>query len=260
MKIATYNVWNDNIDIRIDQLIKEIDNIDVDLIGLQEVPPNFWAELLGKTKYPYNIYFTYKDQSEGLAILSKCKFTNPIFLYESSEFDNSRAMNAVIELNGIKYSITNVHLPWDSVLAKEKQIVAIDKYIHKQGSTVDISILLGDFNCTGDSSVHHYLLGDQSLLGCEAKPYWNDLASVHASLNGYKIVPTLDFNNNPRWGGKNTNYIPDTCDRIYIMEPYNFELKFKLKNVSIFGKDISPKTGFAPSDHYGLLSEVEFTK
>lgn len=260
MKIATYNVWNDNITIRIDQLIKEIENIDVDLIGLQEVPSVFWTALLNKTKYSNNIYFTYNDRNEGLAILSKHKLNNAFFLYESSEFENSYAMNVIIELNAIKYSITNVHLPWDSALTKEKQIVAIDKYIHKQGSMVDFSVLLGDFNCTGDSSVHHYLLGDQSLLGCEAKPYWNDLASVHASLNGYQIVPTLDFNNNPRWRGKNTNYIPDTCDRIYIMESYNFETEFKLKNVSIFGKDISPKTGFAPSDHYGLLAEVEFTK
>jgi len=190
--------------------------------------------------------------------LSKHKILSSYFLNESEEFNNSLALNVIIEINGIKYSITNVHLPWDSVLEKEKQIVAIDKYIHKQKEQVNFFILLGDFNCTLNSSVHRYLLGDQSLLGFESKPYWNDIASVHAFLNNYNITPTLDFINNPRWKGKNTNYIPDTCDRILIMESYNWDFEFMLKNVCVFGKDVSSETGFAPSDHYGLYSEVDF--
>jgi endonuclease/exonuclease/phosphatase family metal-dependent hydrolase len=258
MKIATYNVWNKDIDMRMEQLIQEINNIDVDIIGLQEVPPKFWTYVIDKINYKNYTYFMYQGQNEGLAFLSKHEIKKSFFLNKSDEFDNSFALNVIIEINGIRFSVTNVHLPWASALVKEKQIVSIDRYIHRQKDQVDFFILLGDFNCTEGSSVHHYLLGDQSLLGCEAKPYWNDLARVHASLNNYDIVPTLDFVNNPRWGGKNTNYIPDTCDRILIMESYNWALEFKLKNVCIFGKNISPKTRFAPSDHYGLLADVEF--
>ena len=106
--------------------------------------------------------------------------------------------------------------------------------------------------------MHHFLLGDQSLLGCEANPYWNDLASVHAELNGYHVAPTLDFVNNPRWKGKNTNYAPDVCDRIYIMESFCWDNEFRLLDVVVFGKEASPDTGYAPSDHYGVLAEVEF--
>jgi endonuclease/exonuclease/phosphatase family metal-dependent hydrolase len=258
MKIATYNVWNENIDLRKEQLIQEINNIDVDIIGLQEVPTNFWKELINQSKYKYSEYFMYNDENEGLAFLSKHQIKTSFFLNDSLEFRNSLALNIVLELNSVKFSITNVHLPWDSVLAKERQIVAIDKYIHLQKEMVHFFILLGDFNCTENSSVHNYLLGNQSLLGCESKPYWNDLASVHATLNGYDIVPTLDFVTNPRWGGKNKNYIPDTCDRILIMEPHNWDYEFKLQTVDVFGKNISQKTGLAPSDHYGLVSEVEF--
>jgi len=258
MKIATYNVWYENIGIRTTQLIDEINNIDVDVMGLQEVPPSFYEKLITNVKYPYHAFVSY-DEEMGLAFLSKYPIDKEFSLFESAEFDNSIAHNVIVDKNGTRLSITNVHLPWDSALAKEKQIVAIDRYIHAQKDEVHFFILLGDFNCTLSSSVHNYLLGNQTLLGCESKPYWNDLAGVHAALNGYDVISTLDFVNNPRWRGKNTNYVPDTCDRIYIMESFNWDNVFSLWNVNIFGKEVSPKTGFAPSDHYGLLAEVDFT-
>jgi endonuclease/exonuclease/phosphatase family metal-dependent hydrolase len=259
MKIATYNVWYPNIDIRAEQLIEAINNIDADIVGLQEVPPVFYKKLIANVKYPHHAYILYDDKDGmGLAFLSKHSLYNQSSLLESIEFNNSIALNSILEVDGIKFSVTNVHLPWDSALAKEQQIVAIDKYIHSQKSNAHFFILLGDFNCTLNSSVHHYLLGDQTLLGCEANPYWNDLATAHAVLNGYDIVPTLDFVNNPRWRGKNTVYIPDVCDRIYIMESFNWDYEFNLHDVNVFGKEVSPKTGYAPSDHYGLLAEVTF--
>ena len=260
MRIATYNVWYPNIGIRAEQLVQEIDMLEADIIGLQEVPPDFFMKLTDNLKYPHHIFGLYDNEDEmGLAFFSRVPFSERQFLYESKEHENSIALNVIIEVAGIKLSVTNLHLPWDSVLAKEKQIVAIDRYIHSQKDEADFYVLLGDFNCTLESSVHHYLLGNQSLLGCEAKPYWNDLATAHASLNGYTVAPTLDFVNNPRWNGKNTNYVPDTCDRIYVMESFNWDYEFKLCDIRIFGKEVSKKTGYAPSDHYGVLTELEFT-
>ncbi len=260
MKFATYNVWYPNIELRTEQLINEINRTDADIIGLQEVTPLFYQSLISSASYPYHTYLSYgDDDGYGLALLCRYPFLEQFSLFTSNEYDNSIAQNIVFEKDGMRFSVTNVHLPWDSALAKEKQIVAVDKYIHGQKDTANFFILLGDFNCTLASSVHHYLLGDQSLLGCEAKPYWNDLATVHSTLNGYSIVPTLDFVSNPRWQGKNTNYIPDTCDRIYIMESFNWDYEFKLCDVKVFGQEVSPVTGYAPSDHYGLLAEVQFT-
>lgn len=258
MRIATYNVWYPEIDVRKEQLLYEINNTDADVIGLQEAPPEFYKCLVANSKFPYYTYVPYDDNC-GLVFLCKHPILEHFSLTTSDEFENSIAHNIVFEVNGIRFSATNVHLPWDSVIEKEKQIVAIDKYIHNQKDNVNFFVLLGDFNCTLNSSVHHYLLGDQTLHGYEAKPYWNDLATVHAALNGYDIASTLDFTNNPRWGGKNTNYVPDTCDRVYIMESFNWDYEFKLLDVSIFGKEVSTKTGFAPSDHYGLMADVEFT-
>ena len=76
MKIATYNVWNKDIAHRQEQLIQEINNIDVDIIGLQEVPPIFWTELIDQSKYKFHKYFLYKDEDEGLAFLSKHQIKN----------------------------------------------------------------------------------------------------------------------------------------------------------------------------------------
>ena len=197
MKIATYNVWYPKIDIRAEQLLAEIDRLDADIIGLQEVPPVFYEEIVRKCKYKYCKYVPYadayadayvdEDEKIGLAILCKHPIVEHFSLFDSAENGNSVAHNVIFEAAGIRFSATNVHLPWDSAIEKEKQIVAIDKFIHAQKDKVHFFLLLGDFNCTLNSSVHRYLLGDQTLLVCESKPYWNDLASAHAALNNYDM-------------------------------------------------------------------------
>ena len=265
MRFATYNVWYPEIDIRAEQLLVEIDRADADVIGLQEVPPAFYEEIVRKCKYKYCGYVPYADEyvdvdeKMGLAILCKYPIIEHFSLFDSEENGNSIAHNIIFEKEGVRVSVTNAHLPWDSAIEREKQIIAVDKFIHAQKDKVHFFVLLGDFNCTLNSSVHRYLLGDQTLLGCEAKPCWNDLASAHAALNNYAVTPTLDFVNNPRWRGKNTVYVPDTCDRIYVMESFNWDYAFSLSDVKVFGTKISQKTGYAPSDHYGVLAEVKFS-
>jgi len=59
------------------------------------------------------------------------------------------------------------------------------------------------------------------------------------------------------WG--NTVYIPDVCDRIYVIEIFNWDYTFSLHNVKIFGTEVSQKTGYAPNNHYGVLAESKFS-
>ena len=263
MRFATYNVWYTDIDVRAEQLLAEIDKTDADVIGLQEVPPAFYARIVRECRYPHCAYVPYVEEPEaermGLALLCRHPVAEHFSLLDSAACGHSIAHNIVFEKDGLRLSVTNAHLPWDSVLAKEKQIVAMDAFLHAQKDAAHFFVLLGDFNCTLQSSVHRYLLGDQSLLGREAKPYWNDLAGAHAALHGYAVAPTLDFVNNPRWRGENTVYVPDTCDRIYVRESENWDYAFALRDVQVFGKDISPKTSYAPSDHYGVSADCDFT-
>jgi len=125
MRIATYNVWYQDIDVRAEQLFEEIDKVDADVIALQEVPSAFYKELVKGCEYEHCAYVSYEDEEMGLAFLSKHPILNQI-----NFIDDSISQSIILEREGIKYSITNVHLPWNSIIAKEKQIVAIDKFIH----------------------------------------------------------------------------------------------------------------------------------
>jgi len=260
MKIATYNVWNEksNLSVRSEKLIQEIIKIDADIIGLQEVTEIFWEELLEHVDYEYHIFMKIQGRIDGLAFLSKYPFESSFFLHDNAEFHNSFALNVTLKEKEFNFSVINVHLPWDSIIARENQTLAINEYTNRQKEQFDYFILLGDFNCTLRSSVHNFLIGEQSLSGSEANPRYDDLASVHAVLNGYAVAPTLDFATNPRWKNNNTKFEPWVVDRILFADNAKYG-DYYIKKVSIFGTDISPETGLAPSDHYGVLAEMDFT-
>lgn len=258
MKIATYNIWNDEktLGLRTEQLLCVIRQTDADIIGLQEVPVDFYQKyLIKESGYAYHVFAQYPREEEGLAVLSRFPVLDADALFEKETYANSLALHLWMEIENVKFSFTNVHLPWDSVKTREKQIIAIDRYIHEQEA--DFYILLGDFNNDTGSSVDRYLGGGQTLQGCEANPCWNDLASAYAMRNGEPVPATLDVVNNPRWKGTKSIYSPEVMDRIYIMDHW---YETALEEVRIFGTEVSDKTGYAASDHYGVLAEVTFRK
>ncbi|MEG1797389.1 MAG: endonuclease/exonuclease/phosphatase family protein [Clostridium sp.] len=261
MRIATYNVWNEsrNMESRIEQLITEINQVDADVIGLQEVTEDFFNNhLKKKTQYQHCEFKKYRDYEEGLAILSKYPITKSFFLNESAEYAYSAALNVLFEVEGLRFSLTNLHLPWASAKEKEEQIVAIDKYMHMQKEEADFFIILGDFNGSLNSSVHRFLLGEQTIEGNEANPYWYEVSSSYAAVNGLAVIPTLDFVKNPRWGGRNTTEIPIPADRIYLMLNYGGKFEENLKNVDIFGTKVSEINKLSASDHYGVVAQIDF--
>lgn len=258
MKIATYNIWNDEatLELRTKQIIEEICAVDADIIGLQEVSTEFYDKNLAeKAGYMHHVFMQYPGEEEGLAILSRYPLIFLEALYQRENYANSIAMNAFFMVDGMRFSLTNVHLPWNSVAAREHQILAIDRNLKEQNA--DFHILLGDFNSDTGSSVDRYLLGDQTLHGCEANPPWNDLASAYAARIGETVKPTLDTVNNPRWAGKKSIYAPEVMDRIYIRDHW---YGTELESVKLFGTAVSEKTGYAASDHYGVVAEVNFRK
>lgn len=259
MRIATYNVWNENKGRgdRFDQLIHEITAVDADIIGLQEVTAHFYKTYLTAiTQYPYTLYHAYSNEDEGLAISSKYPFTESCFLHTAKEHANSNALNVLLEVGTSRFSFTNVHLPWDSAKAKEKQIIAIDAFIHEQHKqkAADYYLLVGDFNGDLNASVHRFLVGDQTLQDAESNPYWQELSSSYAALHNLPLQPTLDFVNNPRWQGKNTVYIPCAIDRIYLMDNWTPR---SLQFAGIFATAVSSKNNLAASDHYGVLADLD---
>lgn len=258
MKIATYNIWNDEntLELRAKQILEEIRRVNADIIGLQEVSTEFYHNYIAKESgYVHHVFMQYPGEEEGLAILSHYPMIFLEALYQRENYANSTAMNAFFMVDGIRFSLTNVHLPWDSVGAREHQILAIDRHLHEQNA--DFHILLGDFNGDIGSSVDRYLVGDQTLHGCEANPCWNDLARAYAARVGEPVRATLDAVSNPRWTGRKSIYAPEVMDRIYIMDHW---CETVLDSVKIFGTGISAENGYSASDHYGVVAEVEFSK
>ena len=259
LRIATYNIWNDDAgqDKRAEKILNEIYKARPDIVGLQEVTRSFYEQVLRKDKeYPYSCFYAYSGEEEGLAILSRIPVKEEAFLQYSEEYVNSNALNVVVQKNGLFISVTNVHLPWDSVKKQEKQIVATDRFIHAQ-EEVDFYVLLGDFNGNMNSSVNRYLLGDQTIDGEESNLYWNDLQTGYCVRKGIEPVPTLDFIKNPRWNGQETISVPMVADRIYVMESWD---DVDMNELSIFGTGIYQDTQMCASDHYGIVAELEFGK
>jgi len=260
MKIATYNVWNETKGMgnRFDQLVDEINNVNADIIGLQEVTTHFFNNIVKvKTNYEYCEFRKYEDEDEGLAILSRYPLDECFFLNTSEEYDFSKGLNVMFKAGKSKFSLMNVHLPSDSAKLQEKQILAIDRYISTQKDQVDYVIMIGDFNGGIHSSVHRYLIGEQTINGDEPSTRWDEMSSSYAILNGLPLNPTLDCINNPRWKGKNSFYIPSVMDRIYIMDNW---VDKTLHLVSNFGTEVSQENNLCASDHYGVVAEMSFMK
>lgn len=258
MKIATYNIWNDEatLELRTKQIMEEIHAVNADIIGLQEVSTDFYKNHLAtKSGYVHHGFMQYPGEEEGLAVLSRYPLIFQEALYHRDNYANSPAMNVFFMVNGMRFSLSNVHLSWDSVAKREHQILAIDRHLREQQA--DFHILLGDFNDDIGSSVDRYLCGEQTVHGYEANPCWNDLARVYAARSSEAIKPTLDTVHNPRWAGKKTIYAPKVTDRIYIRTHW-FETA--LESVMLFGTEVSKKTGYAASDHYGVAAEVSLKK
>ncbi len=261
LRIATYNIWNNDAgqEARAKQILSEIGKLRADIVGLQEVTEDFFSKFLANWEiYPFARFFPYSGEDEGLAILCRYPVEESFFLQASKEYAQSNALNVLIKADGIRISITNLHLPWDSVRQQERQIVAIDQYIHSQKEKADFFILLGDFNGNINSSVHRFLLGDQSMDGEEANPYWDDLQSAYCARTGIVPTATLDFIRNPRWRGKEDGVCaPMVADRIYVMESWD---TVRMKEFWMFGMEPWPDLGMCASDHYGVAAELVFEK
>lgn len=251
MKIATYNIWNseDGMPCRNIYIINEIQKIKADIICLQEVHSKTMAEDIAiKAGYQHCFFDNYQNDEEGLCILSNVPFEE-----RDSWLGYANAICCSFLYNDKKICVINVHLPWDSVAERERQIVDIVSSINKKNS--DYVYMAGDFNCNDSSDVQRFLRGECLLNNNESNPCWFDLALSYAELSNTKVEHTLNFRENPRFKN-NTIEINSRFDRILLRNTYPYEFPI-LSKCSIFGKTIYKDIELAASDHYGLVVEIE---
>ena len=120
MRIATYNLWNPSKGMgeRYAQLVEEIKRVDAQIIGLQEVIPEQYDNLRKDLPYIHSTYTKYMNEEEGLAIFSRFPIIESFSLARSENHAYSAAINAIIQADEFTFSVTNLHLPWDSALVK----------------------------------------------------------------------------------------------------------------------------------------------
>jgi len=250
MIIATFNVWDSKAGMprRQQQIVDEVMAVDADIICLQKVKEELYSQLVEQaTQYHYNYYYDSDGEYTGLAIFSKYPITMKKNIKHAAFVTFENAENTFL--------IANVHLPWDSVMKREKHIVDINNEIKKIGT--DFAFLAGDFNSSCASSIHHYLTGQRTLLNTEAVPIWEDLGEVHAQKTNTKLEYTVDLMTNPRWKGLNLPCSSERFDRIYIKGAFH-KAPPALKSFYLFGKEADEKSGYCASDHYGVAVEVVF--
>lgn len=247
MKIAAYNIWNDSagMPFRLGQITDEIISLNADIICLQEVGGIETHERLACVCGYEHSHF---QGETGLSILSRIPF--------ESVRDNQYSAGVKINLSEKTLAVINVHLPWDSVLKREKAIVDIVEKADEPNA--DYTIIMGDFNNSENSSVHRFMKNEMSLFEKEA--YYFDLAEAFAEITGTKPPATLDFRKNPRWSNdraKNTIETNQRFDRMMLNNPYPNEFP-ELIGCGIFGTEVSRETKLAASDHYGVYAEIKF--
>ena len=128
---ATYNVWNEEKGMgdRTVLILQELTRIQADLVALQEVTPRLQHQHLARLAgYPYSEFRQYAQEEEGLAVLSRYPLTGSTFLHEEAAYGYSAALHVWLEAGGQRFSVMNVHLPWDSIKAKEAQIVQVERF------------------------------------------------------------------------------------------------------------------------------------
>ena len=240
MRIASYNLWDDRRGMpgRQGAAEAELRRVGADVLCLQEASgaAKRLAEACG---YPF--YW----QEGGLALLSRLPALRAGMC--------GAALALTVEpCRGATLTVLNVHLPWDSILTRERQITEILAALPGGGCAV----LCGDFNGDDDDSVQRFLCGRQSLLGAEARPVWSDLAREWAAHGGGAPAPTLALGANPRWRAQ--RYRPDAgvrMDRVLLRETYPAPAP-RLAAFALFGTEVTD--GWRPSDHFGVAAELDF--
>lgn len=271
MRLATYNLWNSRVRLpeRLDAAGEGAPRRDADVVALQEVAARvgehdgrdaagYLAERCGYGHVETRLHPD--DPDEGLAFLSK----QPLRAVEAGWDTGLPALancglRARVSVGGTEVALTNVHLDWEDIAAREAQIAQVVAWIEMRSEAGCYEVLCGDFNAAPDSSVYRFLQDQQTLLGRGPGPGWHDLARFHAERGGRSPEPTLDFWRNPRWRDAPTLEVPLRVDWLLLRDVFNTGLPYPgVPDAGVFGVEPTPQARMVPSDHYGVYADLDF--
>lgn len=250
MRIATFNIWNKPISWfeRIESICSTVKAVHADVIALQEVKAHLVGEqgidvanhIANETDYSFCAFHAYPDSpDEGLAVLSNIPLDTIALIWDQEiEESNYCAMRVTFQVEGHTFGLTNVHLNWRSPDIREAQVRTVHEWI---GEGERYELLCGDFNDDPQSEIYRYL----------TEHCWVDVATHHKG--GDK--PTLDYVHNPYLNQGPSLKPALRYDWIFLRQ--NVEDIPFISNVDLFGNTVVTSTGVLPSDHYGVVLDLD---
>lgn len=245
LSILTYNIWHDNQNWpeRMERMLKDIEQFDPDIIGLQEVieRPNLenqaktLADSLGFHYYFCSVDPVGSDTRFGNAILSRYPIADSSFR-KLEPLDDYRVAGHVkvnVEGNVIDVYVTHLHNQAVNHDIREQQITDLLDFIedtHSGGYT----FVMGDYN---------------------ADPDWEEMELMYE--NYHDVYPLFYENpNSPKHSTLNYNlgHAQRRIDYIFYKKANHTMLKPLSADIVI---DTANQDGVYGSDHFGVLAEFK---
>lgn len=252
MRIATFNIWNNptSWSERIEAICQQVKVVDADVLALQEVRTYMDGEqgidvarhIANETGYPFCVFLAYPDSpDEGLAVLSHIPLEKKDAIWRHDvEEANYCAIRVTFQAGGHAFGLTNVHLNWRSPDIRETQVRAVREWI---GVGERYELLCGDFNDNPQSEIYRDLTAHR----------WVDVAMCGRGGD----EPTLDYVHNPYLKQDSLQKQPARYDWMLLRhDAGNVPL---ISSVDVFGKTSDSITDVLPSDHYGVLLDLDIT-
>ena len=261
MRVLTWNLWwrFGPWEQRQRPIVAELKRVDSDILMLQEVwaadgedQVDQLASALGfyseRTRSPDG-----KPQSFGNAILSRwpVELTETIYLPGADGQPSRRtAMMCHIQAPLGPVGAVVTHLTWEYNYSevRERQLEAIVDLVGRHRSDDPLSppvIMAGDLNATPDSTEIARLTG-------RAKPYDRELVftdswAAASDDPGYTWVRDNPYRADSQWPRRRLDYVMVSWPR---PKPLGNPISAELVGTE-------PFEGFVPSDHYGVLAELD---
>lgn len=244
LTVVTFNVWFANyyFHTRCDALLDIVRDCNADVIGLQEVTPEFLHRLLSKPwvrDYYLSGIHSSTVEPYGVLLLSRVPVRR-FFVHKLPTFMYRHLLVAELEVNEQTFQIGTVHLESMEEYAymHQFQLNRIFPLLNQS----DHAILMGDFNFCATWEEK------KALIDSRYEDIW---AALRADEPGYTEDTDINL---MRWLIRNKpKHV--RFDRILLRSP-----NWQANSIHLLGtKPVSPEQlDIFPSDHFGLVATIEF--
>lgn len=261
VRVVTLNLWGEQgpLQRRLELCAGQLAALSPDVIALQEVReiPSVLPNTATTLAAQLGMHLVFAGATpwggglEGLAILSKRPITTSgHFELPHATSDERRILLWARIPTGsgeLLASVTHLNYRLLHGQIREDQVVAIDAYLREQQA--DVKILAGDFNAVPESDEIRYLKGLHSVNGRRA--YYQDaFGKLHPQDLGYTWSRLNPFTQRLRLydGDRRLDYV--------FVSPIKRDGRGILHSCRIV-LDVPDGDGVYPSDHFGVLAEVQ---